>query len=115
MTTTRSKRLNLTTDSLTTIAGNGTFGDSGDGGLAIDAELASPSAVAVDPTGQNVYIADTFNDAIRKVNLASGIITTVAGTLGTSGFSGNGGPATAATLFDPSGLVVDGSRKHLYR
>ena len=73
------------------------------------AELHLPSAVAVDPTGQNVYIADTFNDAIREVNLASGIITTVAGTLGTSGFSGDGGPATSATLFDPTGVVVDGS------
>ncbi len=103
------EELNLTTGSLTSIAGNGTFGDAGDGGPATAAELASPSAVAVDPTGQNVYIADTFNNAIREVNLASGIITTVAGTLGTSGFSGNGGPATAATLFDPSGLVVDGS------
>jgi sugar lactone lactonase YvrE len=103
------EELNLTTGNLTTIAGNGTFGDAGDGGPATAAELASPTAVAVDSTGQNVYIADTFNDAIRKVNLASGIITTVAGTLGTSGFSGNGGPATAATLFDPSGVVVDGS------
>ncbi len=103
------EELNLTTGSLTTIAGNGTFGDAGDGGPAIDAELASPSAVAVDSTGQNVYIADTFNNAIREVNLASGIITTVAGTLGTAGFSGNGGPATSATLFDPSGLVVDRS------
>ena len=103
------EELNLTTGTLTTIAGNGTFGDAGDGGPAIAAELASPTAVAVDATGQNVYIADTFNDAIREVNLASGIITTVAGTLGTSGFSGDGGPATSATLFDPTGVAVDGS------
>ena len=103
------EELNLTTGALTTIAGTGTFGDAGDGGPAIAAELASPSAVAVDSTGQNVFIADTFNNAIREVNLASGMITTVAGTLGTAGFSGNGGPATSATLFDPSGVVVDRS------
>ena len=90
------EELNLTTDTLTTIAGNGTFGDSGDGGPATAAELASPSAVAVNSSGQNLFIADTFNDAIREVNLATGIITTVAGTLGTAGFSGDGGPATLA-------------------
>jgi sugar lactone lactonase YvrE len=103
------EELNLTTSTLTTVAGDGTYGDSGDGGPATAAELASPSAVAVDSSGQNLYIADTFNHAIREVNLASGIITTVAGTLGTSGFSGDGGPATSATLFDPTGVVVDGS------
>jgi hypothetical protein len=103
------EELNLTSGALTTVAGNGTFGDAGDGGLATAAELASPSGVAVDSSGQHLFIADTFNDAVREVNLASGIITTVAGTLGTSGFSGDGGPATAATLFDPTDVVVDGS------
>jgi sugar lactone lactonase YvrE len=101
------EELNLLNGSLTTIAGNGTFGDAGDGGPATSAELASPSAVAVDSTGKNLFIADTFNDAIRDVNLTSGIITTVAGTLGTSGYSGDGGLARAATLFDPTGVVVD--------
>ncbi len=104
------EELNLTTDTLTTVAGNGTFGDSGDGGPAAAAELASPSGVAVDSSGQKLFIADTFNNAIREVNLATGIITTVAGTLGTAGFSGDGGPATSATLFDPTSVVVDGSR-----
>ena len=103
------EELNLTTGSLTTVAGDGTYGDTGDGGPATAAELASPSAVAVNSTGQNLFIADTFNDAIREVNLATGIITTVAGTLGTAGFSGDGGPATSATLYDPTGVVVDGS------
>jgi sugar lactone lactonase YvrE len=97
--------LNLSNGSLTTVAGNGTFGDAGDGGPATSAELASPSAVALD--GNNLLIADTFNDAIREVNLTSGVITTVAGTLGTSGFSGDGGLATSATLFDPTGVVTD--------
>ena len=101
------EELNLSNGSLVTIAGNGTFGDAGDGGPATSAELASPSAVALDSTGTNLYIADTFNDAIRKVNLATGIITTVAGTLGTSGFSGDGGLATSATLYDPTGVAVD--------
>ncbi len=103
------EELNLTTDTLTTVAGNGTFGDSGDGGPAAAAELGSPSGVAVDSSGQKLFIADTFNNAIREVNLATGIITTVAGTLGTAGFSGDGGAATAATLFDPTGVVIDGS------
>ena len=103
------EELNLTTGTLTTVAGDGTYGDAGDGGPATAAELASPSAVAVNSTGQDLYIADTFNNAIREVNLATGIITTVAGTLGTAGFSGDGGPATSATLYDPTGVVVDGS------
>jgi hypothetical protein len=101
------EELNLTTGSLTTVAGNGTYGDAGDGGAATSAELASPSAVAVNSVGNELFIADTFNDAIREVNLATGIITTVAGTLGTSGYSGDGGPATAAKLFDPTGVVLD--------
>jgi len=88
---------------LTVIAGNGIRGFSGDAGLGSSASLFSPSAVAVDSSG-NVYIADTLNHRIRKVS--GKIITTVAGT-GNAGFSGDGGPALSARLNAPSGLAVD--------
>ncbi len=81
---------------ITTVAGNGTNAFSGDGGAATNAELNSPSGVAVDFSG-NIFIADTGNHRIRKVD-TNGIITTVAGT-GTASFSGDGGAATNAALF----------------
>ena len=91
---------------ITTVAGNGTAGYSGDGGLAISAQLDRPTSAAVDSAG-NLYIADTGNQRIRKVN-ASGIITTVAGN-GTNGYSGDSGPATIAELYNPVGVAVDGA------
>jgi sugar lactone lactonase YvrE len=89
---------------ITTYAGNGRQGFTGDGGLATQAELSYPNSVAVDAAG-NVYIADTSNNRIRKVDI-NGIITTIGGT-GTYGYSGDGGPATKAMLRNPSGLAVD--------
>jgi len=86
-----------------TIAGNGVTGFSGDNGLATTAELNSPAAVAVDSAG-NIYIADTANQRVRKVS--AGVITTVAGN-GLSGYNGDGGPASSASLYSPSGLVLD--------
>ena len=93
---------------ITTVAGNGTSGFSGDGGLATTASLDYPNGVAVGQDG-SLYIADTGNNRIRRVG-PDGIITTVAGN-GTSGFSGDGGPATAASLRYPYGVAVgqDGS------
>lgn len=88
-----------------TVAGNGTFGYAGDGGPAIDAEMDEAFGVGLDAAG-NFYIADTDNNVIRKVNVAAGVITTVAGT-GEFGFSGDGGPATSAQLQSPFGVVVD--------
>jgi len=95
---------------ITTIAGNGTYGDGGDGGLATSAELADPSGVALDNSG-DLLIADTDNEAIRQLNLGTGIITLVAGTEseGNSGYSGDGGQATLAQLGSPSSLAVDSS------
>ncbi|HTA28582.1 MAG TPA: T9SS type A sorting domain-containing protein [Bacteroidia bacterium] len=89
-----------------TIAGNGAFGFSGDGGQATTAELASPGTIAFDIHG-NLYIADGANQRIRMVS-TSGIITTVAGN-GINGYSGDGGPATASELYDPAGVAVDAS------
>jgi sugar lactone lactonase YvrE len=88
---------------ITTVAGNGTAGYSGDNGVATSAELNFPQAVAVDAAG-NLYIADYGNERIRKVS--NGLITTVAGS-GTWGFSGDGGAATSAKLFAPIGIAVD--------
>ncbi|MGO9095116.1 MAG: BACON domain-containing protein, partial [Bryobacteraceae bacterium] len=88
---------------IATVAGNGTFGFSGDGGPATAAELNWPAGVAVDSAG-DLYIADEFNNRIRKVS--GGTITTVAGN-GICCFSGDGGPATSASLSDPQGVGVD--------
>jgi streptogramin lyase len=95
------------TGNITTVAGNGTYGYSGDGGPAASAKLANPYGVAVDGSG-NIYIADTDNNRIRKVDATTHDITTVAGN-GTGGFSGDGGPATSATLTSPYGVAVDSS------
>lgn len=89
---------------ITTIAGNEIMGYSGDNGSAVNAELNSPSGVAVDSDG-NIYIADTDNNCIRKVD-TNGIITTIAGN-GTPGYSGDDGPAVDAELDHPSGVAVD--------
>ncbi len=94
---------------ITTVAGNGTPGFSGDNGPATSAELYLPEGVAVDSAG-NLYIADTFNNCIRKVS--NGVITTVAGN-GTYGFSGDNGPAISAELQYPFGVAVD-SAGNLY-
>ncbi|OQW91485.1 MAG: hypothetical protein BWK78_04515 [Thiotrichaceae bacterium IS1] len=95
---------------ISTVAGNGTEGFSGDGGVATDAQLNGPGDVSVDSRG-NLYIADFYDNRIRKVD-TSGIITTVAGN-GVAGFSGNNGPAIDAQLNNPSGVAVD-SRGNLY-
>ncbi|HXN48779.1 MAG TPA: hypothetical protein VN893_19165, partial [Bryobacteraceae bacterium] len=94
---------------ITTVAGNGIEGYSGDGGPATSAELSESDGVAVDGTG-NIYIADSDNQAIRKVTAATGVITTVAGNgTGLAGYSGDGGPATSAQLWGPGGVALDGS------
>jgi trimeric autotransporter adhesin len=81
-----------------------TCNDTGDGGAATSAYLCLPTSIFVDGSG-NLFIADTVNQAIRKV--AGGTITTVAGTLGTSGYTGNGAAATSAALNYPGGVIVD--------
>ncbi len=94
------------TGTITTVAGTGEFGFSGDGGPATAALLGTPSGVAVDGAG-NLYIADISNHRIRKVD-STGTITTVAGT-GEFGFSGDGGPASQAQINRPQGVGVDGA------
>src|SRR5207249_5448085 len=103
--------------SIVTVAGNDrpgggfvvTCGYSGDGGPATSAALSNmPYGVAIDGIG-NLYIADTYNNCIRKVD-GAGIITTVAGICQTFGYSGDGGPATVAHLNRPSGVAIDSAR-----
>ncbi len=89
---------------ITTVAGSSTAGFSGDNGPATSAQLNSPQGVAVDSTG-NLYVADSLNSRIRQIT-PNGAITTIAGT-GTAGNSGDGGPATAATLSRPIALALD--------
>jgi sugar lactone lactonase YvrE len=95
---------------ISTVAGTGDLGYSGDGGPAISAKLGLPSGVAVDAAG-DLFIADTYNNRIRRVS-PDGVISTVAGTgasgsTGISRYSGDGGPATSAQLSQPFGVAVD--------
>jgi trimeric autotransporter adhesin len=91
---------------ISTVAGNGIYAYSGDGGQAARAQLIDPGGVAVDSNG-NVYVADARNSRVRKVS-PGGNITTVAGN-GTNGYSGDGGPAINAGFSAPQGIAVDGS------
>jgi len=91
---------------ISTIAGNGAGGFGGDGGLATAAMLNWPNGIAPDALG-NLYIADTWNQCVRMVN-TTGIIATIAGAaLSGAGYSGDGGPATAAQLYYPTGVTLD--------
>jgi sugar lactone lactonase YvrE len=93
---------------ITTVAGTGSPGYSGDGGAATNANLFSPLGVALDATG-NLYIADSRNNRVRKVD-TNGLITTVAGT-NSPGYSGDGGPAASANLNNPQGVALDAMGK----
>lgn len=100
-----------TSGKITTVAGNGVAAYAGDGGQAIQASLNAPKGIAVDSNG-NLFIADHTNCAIRMVE-PGGIITTIAGTPGSCGFSGDGGAATSAQLYFPSGVAVNGGKVYI--
>ncbi len=89
---------------ITTVAGNGAYGFAGDGGPATGAKMSLPWGIAIDATG-NLFVSDDGNSRIRKIDVA-GIITTVAGS-GISGFAGDGGPATQASLRYPTSIAFD--------
>ena len=93
-----------TTGNMTRIAGNSRVGFSGDGGPATLAQLNNPGGLAAD--SNNLYIADSVNNRIRRVTLSNGTINTFAGT-GTAGYSGDGAAATNANLNNPQGLALD--------
>ena len=99
-------RFNRSTDELVVIAGNGIRGFSGDGGPATGASMAAPSGIAFGPEG-HLYFADQLNHRIRRIDMETGIIDTIAGVGPTNtlagGFSGDGGPAIEAELSRPNG------------
>jgi VCBS repeat-containing protein len=108
--------VSMTAGDIYTVAGNTTSGFSGDGGPATSAELSSPAGVTIDANG-NLAVSDTNNNVVRVVAAATGSFYGVAMTAGniytvggdaTSGFSGDGGPATSAQLSSPQALAVDG-------
>jgi gliding motility-associated-like protein len=101
----RIRKIDAGTGIITTIAGNNAYAHSGDGGPAVNASLFDPTGVMVDPSG-NVYIAQYDDSRIRKIDVATGIINTIAGT-GVNGFSGDNGLAVNATLKSPIGLALD--------
>ena len=94
-----------TNGNISTVAGIGSYGYSGDGGAATNASINNPTMVTADSAG-NIYIADAYNQVIRKVN-TNGIISTIAGN-GVVGFAGDGGMGNNASMADPNGVAVDG-------
>lgn len=101
----RIRRFDPKTKTVTTVAGNGQKGYTGDGGPALQASLNMPHEIQFDTAG-NLYIAERDNHVIRRVDAKSGIISTAAGT-GVAGFSGDGGPGTQAQLRQPHSIVFD--------
>jgi len=99
------RRIDAVSGAITTVAGTGQPGYSGDGSAATAAQLNVPAKVVVDATG-NLYIADTGNNVIRFVDASTGFISTIAGN-GIATYSGDGGLATSASLNAPQGLAVD--------
>ena len=104
----RIRKVDSSTQIISTIAGNGNVGISGDGGPATQASISNPTSVVVDPAG-NVYFSDNGNNAVRKIDAFSGTLTTVAGKLGSHGYAGDKGPATAALLNGPNSITFDAS------
>ncbi len=117
--------MTVSTGIITTIAGTGAASYSGDNGQATSASMNNPEGIAIDSTGSslllvyfssyftnlhslgNLYIADLLNHRVRKVTVSTGIITTIAGSSTSGSYSGDNGPATAATLNVPNGVAID--------
>jgi sugar lactone lactonase YvrE len=99
-------RMSLNDGLLRHVAGSGARGYGGDGGPALNAQFDGPKGIALDGAG-NIFVADTENQAIRRIDAQTGIISTVAGS-GRQGGGGDGGPARQAQLARPHGVCVDG-------
>ena len=108
----RIRRVDARTGVITTVAGNGDAGYSGDGSPAFRASLNEPYGIAIDTAG-NIYVADRLNRRVRRIDAANRTIMTVAGT-GDAAYSGDGGPAARAGLAEPNGLALDAAERHLY-
>lgn len=107
----RIRRIDLATGTIDTVAGNGTAGFSGDGGSALDASFNLPRDLEFDTDG-SLWVADTDNHAVRRIDLAAGTVETIIGT-GVAGFGGDGGPAADAQLDRPFGVEF-GTDGHVY-
>ena len=103
----RIRKVSAAAGTISTIAGTGTAGFSGDSGQATTAELDLPTALTLDSAG-NIYVADTNNHRVRRVDAGTGVITTIAGD-GVEAFAGDNGQATAASIDSPNGLALDTS------
>jgi DNA-binding beta-propeller fold protein YncE len=108
----RIRRVEAQSGIITTVAGNGEGGYGGDGGPAVRASLNEPYGIAIDRAG-NLFVADRLNRRVRRIDAASGVMTTLAGT-GETAYSGDGGPAARAGLAEPNGLAFDAAQRHLY-
>lgn len=100
------RKIEAATGNISTVAGTGVHGLSPDGGMATASDLHHPDGLAVTSAG-DIFVADVHAYRIRRIHATTGIITSVAGTTGVSGYAGDGGPATAATLYNPYGIDVD--------
>ena len=103
------REVNQATGQITTVAGEGVAGHSGDGGPATAADLDGPQGVAVNPAGTELFIADTNNNVIREVDLTTGTINTIAGDYSEGGGYNYDGPATDTQLNSPHGIALDAS------
>ncbi|MGH7029126.1 MAG: hypothetical protein ACREEZ_01740 [Stellaceae bacterium] len=108
----RIRRVDMRTGLIATIAGSGEAGYSGDGGPATRAAFNEPYGIAVDRAG-NIYVADRHNHCVRRIDAASGIVTTLAGN-GIAGYGGDGGAAARAQLAEPNGLAFDPAERRLF-
>jgi sugar lactone lactonase YvrE len=106
------RRVDAGTSVITTLAGYGEPGYSGDGGPATAARFNEPYGIVVDKSG-NVYVADRHNHCVRRIEAASGIVTTFAGN-GSAGFGGDDGPAARAAMSEPNGLALDPEQSRLF-
>jgi hypothetical protein len=101
----RIRRVDFSANRIVTVAGNGTAGFSGDGGPPVNASLNRPVDITFGPDGR-LYVADSYNHRVRAIDFANDVIVTVAGN-GQPGFSGDGGPAVNAQLYEPRGVAFD--------
>jgi DNA-binding beta-propeller fold protein YncE len=106
------RKIDLKTGLISTVAGTGKAGYSGDGGPATKAEFDGTFAIAVDPTGRNLYVADLGNKRVRKIDLKSGVVSTIAGN-GEKGVPKDGDEAVASPLADPRAVAAD-SKGNVY-
>ncbi len=104
----RIRKVNLATGVINTMAGTGLPGNGGDNGPATVAQVNIPRGITIDHSG-NLYFTDAAEQVIRKINIPTGTIYAVGGTAGSAGYTGDGGPATAARLNGPDGIATDGS------